>query len=130
MDHSRLAAEPDFLPVSLSSLVGREAEIGAVVSLIQRDDVRLVTLTGPGGVGKTRLALEIARRSSGNFADGIRFVDLSAVQDYRLVISEVMQVLGVSSSSPTVATLLVALSVRPNILLILANFDQVIDATT
>ncbi|HRA49219.1 MAG TPA: NB-ARC domain-containing protein, partial [Thermomicrobiales bacterium] len=130
MDHSRLAAEPDLLPVSLSSLVGREAEIGAVVSLIQRDDVRLVTLTGPGGVGKTRLALEIARRSSGNFADGIRFVDLSAVQDHRLVISEVMQVLGVSSSSPSVETMLVALSRRPNMLLILDNFEQVIDAAT
>lgn len=65
---------PRNLPVPVTPLVGREREIAAVVELLQDGDVRLVTLTGTGGVGKTRLALQAAVETSDTFADGIVFV--------------------------------------------------------
>src|SRR5215210_465921 len=59
------------VPVPTTPLLGREHEVAAVTALLRREDVRLVTLAGPGGVGKTRLAFEVARRSGGSFADGV-----------------------------------------------------------
>src|SRR5215469_18858203 len=71
-----------FVP-ALTTFVGRAEEIDKVCALLDR--YRLVTVTGPGGVGKTRLAAEVARRLAGRFADGIRLVELAAVQDPALV---------------------------------------------
>ncbi|MCC2626593.1 MAG: transcriptional regulator, family, partial [Thermomicrobiales bacterium] len=69
------------LPLPLTSLLGREREVITLVSLLQAGDMRLVTLTGAGGSGKTRLALEVAARLQDAFADGMVFVDLTPLRD-------------------------------------------------
>jgi hypothetical protein len=73
------------LPVPVTPLVGRDREAAEVGDLVVREGVRLVTLTGPGGVGKSRLAVEVARQLGPGFADGVRFVDLAAVPAAGLV---------------------------------------------
>ncbi|MDP9363275.1 MAG: XRE family transcriptional regulator, partial [Chloroflexota bacterium] len=74
------------LPASLTSLVGRAQEVAAVVALLRRAGVRLLTLSGPGGVGKTRLALRAAEACAADFPDGAAFVPLTAVADPGLVL--------------------------------------------
>ncbi|MDQ3657517.1 MAG: LuxR C-terminal-related transcriptional regulator [Chloroflexota bacterium] len=86
-------------PRPLTAFVGREDEIGAVGDLCLRDGVRLVTISGPGGIGKTRLAIEVAARVGDAFDDGAVFVSLAALRDPELVPVAVAQALGV----PTVA---------------------------
>ena len=84
------------LPVPLSHFVGREREIATVSALLRRPDVRLVTLTGPGGVGKTRLALRVASalRSGGDFGDGLCFVPLAPIRTPNLVLTAIAQSAG------------------------------------
>src|SRR6266853_1856252 len=81
------------LPAQLTQLIGREQEIQAVCSLLLRPEVRLVTLTGPGGVGKTRLGLQVATDLLDAFADGVCFVPLAPISDPDLVAPTVAQTL-------------------------------------
>lgn len=88
-----VGARPDNLPVPLTSFVGRDDEIEAVSSLLESE--RLVTLTGPGGVGKTRLALESGVRLVSQFGDGVWLVELEPLTDPSLVARQVGSVLGI-----------------------------------
>jgi ATP/maltotriose-dependent transcriptional regulator MalT len=83
------------LPRPRTSLVGRGAEIALARDLLTAENVPLLTLRGPGGVGKTRLALEIAHNVAESFADGVAFVDLSAIRDPALVLAAVADALDV-----------------------------------
>jgi len=91
---SSTSRRPHALPVGLTSLIGRERVIGEVDELLARQDVRLVTLTGPGGIGKTRLALAVAERVAGRFAAGTVFVPLAAVTDASQMFVGVSRALG------------------------------------
>ena len=84
------------LPVPSTSFLGRERELAEVVELLSRGDVRLLTLTGPGGTGKTRLSIQAAAEASDRFPDGIWWVPLASLRDPMLVLSSVAQALGVS----------------------------------
>jgi len=117
-------------PTPLTALVGREQEAAALTGLLCRPDVRLVTLTGPGGVGKTRLALEATARLESAFTDGAVFVSLAAVPEPALVASAIAQSLGVREAGgrPLAETLVSALRTKHQ-LLVLDNLEHLLDAT-
>jgi predicted ATPase/DNA-binding CsgD family transcriptional regulator len=118
------------IPTPLTALVGREREVTTLSDLLCRPDVRLLTLTGPGGVGKTRLALEAAARLESAFADGAVFVPLAAVPEPALVASAIAQRLGVREAGglPVAETLVSALRAR-HLLLVLDNLEHLLEAT-
>jgi predicted ATPase len=86
------------LPVPATVFLGREQELAEVVALLGREDVRLLTLTGPGGTGKTRLALQAAAETADRYPDGVWWVPLAPLRDPALVVPELAQSLGVQES--------------------------------
>ncbi|ONI61078.1 hypothetical protein ALI44B_11300 [Leifsonia sp. ALI-44-B] len=118
------------IPAPLTSLLGRESEFERARSLLLQDDVRLVTLTGPGGVGKSRLAIKLGRSVREEFPDGVVFVSLAAAHDADQVPAAIADALGVrdTGAEPLVDTLTTALRGR-RVLIITDNFEQVMGAT-
>ena len=116
-------------PRPLTSLVGREADIAAARALLLDDGVQLLTLTGPGGFGKTRLALRLEEEVVSGFADGGVFVPLAAITNPDLVMPAIAQALGVRETDARLPTDLVADTLRgKRLLLMLDNFEQVSSA--
>src|SRR5918911_2198697 len=120
-------APPTSLPQPLTSFIGREQEIAAIRRLLA--GARLLTLTGTGGSGKTRLALQVAAAVQGDFRDGVLFVPLAALRDPALVIPTIAGALGLTEAGgrPLGESLKQHLRDR-QLLLVLDNFEQVSEA--
>lgn len=123
-----LEAIPNNLPMQLTSFIGRGAELAEALRLLER--TRLLTLTGPGGTGKTRLALQVGAEMAARFRDGVYFVDLAPVSDPSLVPSQILVSLDLPANAggrTPAETLLDSLADK-ELLLILDNFEQIIGA--
>ena len=122
-------ARPNNLPLQPTPFVGREDQVARVVDLLSRDDVRLLTLTGPGGVGKTRLGLQVAAELLDDFADGVFFVPLAPLVDPHLVPATIAGTLGVREEGerPLVDRLRELLGTK-QLLLVVDNFEHVVEA--
>ena len=117
------------LPAPLTPLLGREQDVQAVCALIRQPEVRLVTLIGTGGVGKTRLGLAVAQSLLSEFADGVCFVPLAPIRNAEQVIPTIARTLGLweAADQPLLKQLQAALHER-HLLLLLDNFEQVVPA--
>jgi predicted ATPase len=116
------------VPVPATPLVGRDDDAAAVGDMMRADGVRLVTLTGPGGVGKSRLAVEVAQRLGPSFADGVRFVELGSVRTAELVTAAIAAALGLNTSGGRLIDDLKSYLRARRLVLVLDNFEQVIGA--
>ena len=120
---------PNNLPIQRSLMIGREKELKAVIEMLLRDDVGLLTLTGPGGTGKTRLGLQVAAELIDHFEDGVFVANLASTGDPDLMPSAVAQALGVKEATnrPILESLKDYLKDK-QMLLVLDNFEQVVSA--
>ncbi|MFD4420858.1 DUF4062 domain-containing protein [Agromyces sp. NPDC058484] len=116
-------------PTPLTRMIGRDDELADIVQMLSIEQRRLVTLTGPGGIGKSRLAIAAAREVEQSFPDGVAFVDLAPVRDPDLVLTTIASALGIRDSGdvPLFAKVKRALDGR-RVLLVLDNMEQVVGA--
>jgi predicted ATPase len=126
------AARPANLPVPRTRFVGRQKERNALIQLVERPDVRVVSLTGFGGIGKTRLALQVAEEMASRFPGGIWFVPLDSAHDADQMIAAICRTIGVrETAGQTVRDSLnehLAAAARLPMLLVLDNFEQLLPA--
>ena len=126
---STIDSTPNNLPVSTSALVGRAAELEQLARLLRGDAVRLVTLTGPGGIGKTRLAVQAASDALEHYDDGVFFVDLAHAREPIAVLVAIAQTTGLAVPGDHDLREALAAHLRPRrLLLVLDNFEQVMAA--
>ena len=120
---------PNNLPVQFTPFIGREQELSTIQQLLSREDVRLVTLTGPGGTGKTRLGLQVAAELSDAFAGGVFFVNLAPLSDPALVVPTIAETLGIREAAAQSVLQRLREDLRQKqMLLLLDNFEQVVSA--
>ena len=120
-------ARPNNLPTQLTSFVGRERELAEAGGLLAAN--RLVTMTGPGGTGKTRLSLQVAANAADDFMDGIFFVALETVREPALVVSRLAAAIGIAETARRTATeVLLEWIDAKHVLFVLDNFEQVLEA--
>jgi predicted ATPase/class 3 adenylate cyclase len=122
-------ARPNNLPVQVTDFIGRESEVALVRELLARPQTRIVTFTGPGGTGKTRLSLQVGEKMLEQFQDGVFLVPLASLSDPTLVPGAIAEALGVMSggSQPITESLKDFLK-QKELLLLLDNFEQVLSA--
>ncbi|HEX9988791.1 MAG TPA: tetratricopeptide repeat protein [Chloroflexia bacterium] len=119
----------DHLPASPTSFIGREREVATLLDRLRNEGVRLLTLTGPPGIGKTRLSVAVAAGLRGEFQDGVWFVPLAPLTDPDLVVPTIATVLGLKESPGQGAEVGLQAFLRDKrLLLVLDNFEQVTDA--
>lgn len=117
------------LPTPLTSLVGREREVATLVDLLHQDDIRLLTLTGPGGVGKTRLALRVSEKADHHFPGGIWYVPLASIREPGLLLATIAQALDVRETGGRSLVDGIAHFLEGHApLLILDNFEHVVES--
>ncbi|MBI3243247.1 MAG: protein kinase [Chloroflexi bacterium] len=119
---------PHNLPAQPTSFIGRQQELSEVCALLRQPEVRLATLTGPGGAGKTRLSLQVASTLLPEFADGVFFVPIAEIREPDFVITAVAQALGVKEGERALLDHLKAHLQSRQVLLVLDNFEQVLEA--
>jgi predicted ATPase/DNA-binding CsgD family transcriptional regulator len=116
------------LPIPPTTLVGRDDEVASLTALVLREDVRLVTVIGPGGVGKTRLALAVAERAATEFADGVVFAALASISDPMLVPTAIAGAAGLREAGSADLSGLTQWLRQRELLVVVDNFEQVVDA--
>jgi predicted ATPase/class 3 adenylate cyclase len=127
---SRVATHPNNLPDEPTRFIGRQREIEEIAARLRETGVRLVTLTGPGGTGKTRLALQVSARLLYTFRDGVFFTDLAPLADAALVPAAILEALGAREDGEAdVSGALLRFLSGKQILLILDNFEHLADAS-
>jgi predicted ATPase len=130
-DASLRTVQDTDVPTPASSFIGREREVRAVRELIERDDARLVTLTGPGGIGKTRIALRAASDLQTSLEDGVAVVMLSPVSSPAMLVPAIAEALGAPEISGRARIdVLKELLRRRRMLLVLDNFEHLVEAAT
>jgi predicted ATPase len=127
--HTRSSVQA--LPLPLTSFVGRRRELTALTDLTRRPDVRLISVVGVGGCGKTRLALEVAHHLAAEFAEGAAFVDLAPLKETELVRDAIAHALNVRPEGSDVAQARLAEAIGTReVLVLIDNFEHVLPATS